>query len=72
MAKDIDEIRRLLRECCEEAAAAGKVALRAMRTCEKVLASVENLRSRVATQEQLLRQSLRSAYGVIPPKNPEK
>jgi hypothetical protein len=64
MPRDVEDLRRIIKDCCEEAAAAGKVAMRAARTGDKVLQAIENLRGRVATVEALLRQFVRSASGV--------
>lgn len=63
MSKQYNELRRLIKECCEEATAAGALALKGVRRMDKVLASLENLRGRLAVQEELLRQLARTASG---------
>lgn len=67
-----DELRKLIRACCDQSASADKAALRASKRSDQVLSAVENLRGRLATLEHLVRGFMRSASGVRPSKNPEK
>lgn len=70
MSRQYSELRRLIKVCCEQSEAADKAALRAARTGDRALASVENLRGRLSTLEHLVRQALRGASGVRRPRNP--
>lgn len=64
MSRQYDELRALIKECCEQSQSADKAAMLSARRSLKVLASVENLRQRLATLEHLVRQSLRNASGM--------
>jgi len=63
VSKQYNELRKLVKVCCDQSAAADKAAMLAARRSEKVLSAIENLRGRVATLEALVRQSLRNASG---------
>lgn len=64
MSRQYTELRRMTKRCCDTAETADRTAMLAVRRADKILASIENVRGRLATLEQLVRQALRSTSGI--------
>lgn len=73
MAKSqYDELRRIIRGCCDEAERAGKLATSSAKRVDGLHATIENFRGRLSTLEEMVRSFARAASKVSGKGNTEK